>query len=86
MNAHRKALLRFLLGATEGLGREAAIERLFELGAFSVHCCANAALRVEVERLVRLGTGRCEAMEAAAMRFGCSYAKVRNAVYYKPKI
>lgn len=85
MTAQRRELLRFLLDATEGLERDAAIERLFDLGAFSERSCSHAAIRAEVERCVRLGTGRCEAMEAAAIRFCCSYSKVRGAVYYKPK-
>ncbi len=85
MTARRKELLRFLLSETEGLGRVAAFEQLFELGAVDACACGRAAIRAEVERLVRRGTGRCEAMEAAAIRFGCSYSKVRNIIYYKPK-
>ncbi len=85
MTARRSELLRFLLTETEGLGRAAALERLLELGAVSVSSCGHAAIRAEVERLVRQGTGRCEAMEAAAIRFGCSYSKVKGIIYYKPK-
>lgn len=85
MTVRRKELLRFLMSETEGLGRIAALERLLELGAVSGCACRHAAIRSEVERLVRQGTGRCEAMEAAAIRFGCSYSQVRNVIYYKPK-
>ncbi len=47
--------------------------------------CGQLVLRDEVERLVRRGAGRCEAMEEVAAECHCSYGKVRQAVYYKPK-
>lgn len=85
MTTMQEKLLRFLLSETEGLGRVEAIGRLMELGVVSQCGCERAAIRTDVDRLVRRGSPRCEAMEDAAVRFRCSYAKVRGAVYYKPK-
>lgn len=68
-----------------GMKSAAVVERLFELGVISPVLCERLAIRTEVERRVRLGEGRCEAMEAAAIDFHCSYAKVRQTIYYKPK-
>lgn len=78
-------MTRFLDEMTAGLGRVEAIERLIELGVVAPARCEQAALRCDVERLVARGVPRCEAMEAVAMQCGCSYAKVKGAVYYKPK-
>lgn len=85
MTNMNQKLAEHLLRETVGMGRVATLERLFELGVVSHHLCEQHAIRAEVERLVRKGSGRCEAMEAAAIDFNCSYAKVRQAVYYKPK-
>ncbi len=85
MTAAGARLLRFLVEETEGLGREEALERLFELGVVGAKRCEQALLRREVGRLVEAGRGRCEAMEEVAERCACSYGKVREAVYYKPK-
>lgn len=68
-----------------GLKSAAVVERLFELGVINPALCERLAIRTEVERRVRLGEGRCKAMEAAATDFHCSYAKVKQAIYYKPK-
>ncbi|MEG0498726.1 MAG: hypothetical protein RR522_02475 [Alistipes sp.] len=75
----------YLLRQTTGLNRAMMLERLFDLGVISHHLCEQHALRTEVEQRTRSGCGRCEAMEAVAIDFNCSYAKVRQAVYYKPK-
>lgn len=85
MTTQGERWLRFLTEQTRGLGREETLVRLFELGVVDGKRCGQAFLRAEVERLVRQGRGRCEAMEETAERCGCSYGKVREAVYYKPK-
>ena len=43
--------------------------------------------RIEGQRLEREGVPRCEALEAAAGKYCCSYEKARNAfyTYYKHK-
>lgn len=83
--ARREELARFLAEMTEGLDRRQTIDRLLQLGVVAPARCEQAALRVEVERRVGEGVPRCEAMEAVAIECGCSYAKVKGAVYYKPK-
>ena len=83
--AGREELKRFLDEQTVGLGRLETIERLLQLGVVAPARCEQAALRCDVERLVARGVPRCEAMEAVAMQCGCSYAKVKGAVYYRAK-
>ena len=63
------------------------MRRLFEIGLISRRECERQAIRDEVRRLEREGVPRCEALEAAAGKYCCSYEKARNAFYtnYKNK-
>ena len=83
MTRHERRIVAQLLEATAGL--EAEEDRKLAMGALDMRRCGQLVLRDEVERLVRRGAGRCEAMEEVAAECHCSYGKVRQAVYYKPK-
>lgn len=85
MTRHERRIVAQLLEATAGLEAEEALVRLLAIGALDMRRCGQLVLRDEVERLVRRGAGRCEAMEEVAAECHCSYGKVRQAVYYKPK-
>lgn len=82
------ALDRELLGQLEarlkGLGRRDALAQLLSDGLLDRTACERAAMRRSVDRLVREGAGRTDAMQRTARTFSCSYGKVRAAVYRKP--
>ena len=85
MTRHDEMLAEAALREVEGLPTPEAVRRLFELGLVSRRGCEQRAIRGEVERLQREGVPRCEALEAAAGKFCCSYEKARGAFYYKSK-
>ncbi len=66
-----------------GLTPEEAVRKLFEVGFIDRRRCERSAIRHEIERLQRQGIPRCEAFEAAALKYCCSYEKARNAFYEK---
>lgn len=86
MTQHTQRLRTAILDEIRGQNIDQAIDRLFELGFLSPVRCEAHAMRRETDRLTRQGLGRCEAMEATAETFCCSYEKVRSAVYNHKKI
>ena len=87
MTRHDELLAEAVLREVRGLTTRQAVLRLFELGLISRRGCERRAIRDEVQRLEREGVPRCEALEAAAGKYCCSYEKARNAFYtnYKNK-
>lgn len=85
MTRHDRQLANWLLRRTDGLDRTQVVDHLLRQGLLNRRGCERLAIRDEVDRLVREGMGRCEAMEVVAETFCRSYASVRQAVYYKPK-
>lgn len=87
MTRHDEMLAETALREVRGLETAEAVRRLFEMGLISRRECERQAIRDEVWRLEREGVPRCEALEAAAGKYCCSYEKARNAFYtnYKNK-
>lgn len=73
-----------LLAELRGLPLREGVERLFERGLVNLRACEELAIRRETDRLRNKGYPVCHALDAAAAKFRCSYAKARNA-YYKSK-
>lgn len=61
----------------------AEVERLFEAQLVDLRVAERLLMRRAVEMRSRAGEPRCEAMMAVAQEVGCSYEKVRAAVYAK---
>ncbi len=80
-----KRLLQPVIAGIGALSGEALVKRLWSEGLLDVRALERRAIRLDVERRVRAGEGRCRAMDAVACDFCCSYEKVREIVYNKRK-
>lgn len=66
-----------------GLSSDEVIDRLWREGLIDASALERRAMRREVMRRVKTGEPKCRAMDAVAVRFGCSYEKVRAEMYRK---
>lgn len=60
---------------------ERLIGRLLNNNLIDIKACEQRAICRHVESLTQRGYGRCHAMTLAAVRFCCSYQKVRKIIY-----
>lgn len=84
MDDERKLFEEILLGELRGRPLGEGIRRLFERGLVDLRACEELAIRRETDRLRNEGCPVCRALDAAAVKFRCSYSKARSA-YYKSK-
>ncbi len=66
-----------------GLSSDEVLDRLWSEGLIDLSALERRAIRREVMRRVHAGETKCRAMDAVAVRFGCSYEKVRAEMYRK---
>ncbi len=81
MTKQERILLESVASQIEGMEAKEVIEHLLACGVVSMRACERVAIRSAVEKMVGQGVGRCEAMEAVADDFACSYGKVRGVIY-----
>ena len=81
--AERRIVAPLLDEAAAIGGGEAVVRWLWREGLLDIRGAERRAICREVDRRVRRGQGRCRAMDEVADRYGCSYEKVRAAVYAK---
>ena len=62
-----------------------AVEKLMNAGFIDIAACERQAIYEAVRRVESDGMRRCEALEAVAVEFCCSYEKARNAFYKQLK-
>lgn len=82
MTRHDLRLLDAIAAKINGMTARQALERLLELELLSSRNCERVAILANVETLTASGMGRCDAFQATAEAFCCSYEKVRG-IYYK---
>ncbi len=58
------------------------IEKLIEIGVVDFTRCKVLAIRSFIDREVKRGTGKIDALWMAAERFACSYEYARKCAYY----
>lgn len=58
-----------------------AVEQMWDEGLLSVKALERLYARTEVEHRVRAGESKTKAMEQLSIELGCSYEKIRAAVY-----
>lgn len=83
MTRLERRLVGTLLQELPRSGTKRLLEQLIEAGLLDLTACERLAMRRQVELLVRQGGRRTAAMVQVAETFGCSYEKVRAAVYRK---
>ena len=74
-----------LCSAVGQLPPREAVEKLMNAGFIDIVACERQAIYEAVQRAERDGMRRCEALEAVAVEFCCSYEKARNAFYKQLK-
>jgi len=74
-----------LCGTVGQLPPREAVEKLMNAGLIDIVACERQAIYEAVRRAEREGMRRCEALEAVAVAFCCSYEKARNAFYKQLK-
>lgn len=68
-----------------GLSSCQTIERLFDLGLLSNKRCKAYLAKRLVADFTRKGMAKMDALEATAAQMGCSFATVRNYIYFNFK-
>lgn len=58
------------------------VEKLINMGVVDTTRCKVLVIREYVDELVKDGSGKVDAMYAAAEKFCCSYEYVRKCMYY----
>ncbi len=74
-----------LCAAVGQLPPREAVGKLMDAGLIDIAACERQAIYEAVRRAESDGMRRCEALEAVAVEFCCSYEKARNAFYKQLK-
>lgn len=80
---NKQKLLNSLLSRVRQKSLHGAIEQMWEEGLLNQTAIERLYIGHEVERRVRAGEGKMRAIEQLSAELGCSYEKVRAAVYQK---
>ena len=84
MNTKRKLIIS-LLNKVQAKTLSEAINLMWEHNLLNKRALEQLYIESEVARRVRAGEVKSRAMEQLSVELGCSYEKVRSAVYNKHK-
>lgn len=82
MTVFDKHLIECMSRMFPGGDAGAVTERLIRMGVVSATRCKALAIRDYVEKAVKEGSAKVNAMYRAADHFRCSYEYVRKCIYY----
>lgn len=83
MVQRQKKLLTTLLSDLRGIPLDSAVERMWKRGLLNQSAVERLYINNEVDRRVRAGQTKVRVLEQLSKELGCSYEKVRHAVYCK---
>lgn len=83
MRSNRQKLVISLLKRVRQQSVRGAIEQMWEEDLLDKKALERLYIVTEVERRVRAGEGKTNALKQLATELDCSYEKVRNIVYKK---
>lgn len=82
MTTYERELIRQIEGKYPDLSHAQLIETLIRIGVVDFSRCKTLSVREYVDRRVREGETKTDAMWQAAENFACSYEYIRKCVYY----
>ena len=80
---NKRKLLRALTNKIARSSVSEAIEQMWNENLLDVRALERLYIGAEVDHRVRAGEAKTKAMEQLSAELGCSYEKVRAAVYHK---
>ncbi len=83
MSAHEEKMLLMLLDKVRNKRLSEAVEMLWNEGLISPTALERLYINTEVERCVRAGKAKVQAIQQVAEKIPCSFEKARAAVYNK---
>lgn len=83
MAQNRRKLITTLLNTLNKMPLHSAVESMWERGLLNEPAVERLYITHEVSRRVRNGEAKVRAIEQLSEELGCSYEKVRGAVYSK---
>ena len=83
MMSNKQKLVISLLKRVRQTSVRGAIEQMWEVDLLDKKALERLYIATEVERRVRAGEGKTNAIRQLAAELDCSYEKVRNIVYKK---
>lgn len=82
MTIYIKELLKIITEKYGKLNTDELAKKLFEIGVVDHTLCKVLAVRQNVEKQMKDGTKKIDAMWNAAEKFSCTYEYVRKCIYY----
>lgn len=86
LTVYEKQLIESLGRIFPESGTRPIVEKLIHMGVVDTSKCKVLVVREHVYQLVRQGSGKVDAMYAAADKFCCSYEYVRKCMYYYKEV
>ncbi len=83
MAQNQRKLITTLLNTLNKMPLHSAVESMWERGLLNEPAVERLYINHEVSRRVRNGEAKVRAIEQLSEELGCSYEKVRHAVYCK---